>query len=112
MAKAKPVKRHYCTLYKRSEQKDRRGQPDRTYDEVYLADVPCSIETLAGRELDLARTRYAQANYKITLWADPDHPLSVTHQLRLGGRTFEIGAINDPELLGLEVELLCSEVIQ
>lgn len=108
MAKTRPPKRHFGTIKRPSTTKGVKGQRTGN-DTIVLRDVPCSIETLSGRELEIARQTVADATHRVRIWADPDNPIATTDYLVFGSRTLRIGHYDDPEQQGLEWVLLCSE---
>lgn len=109
-AKPRPVKRHLVNVMLPTQVTGDQGQktgPDQTV----LQNVPCSIEPLNGRELEQARQVYSLASYRVTLIQDPRSPLTTEHYLRQVpcGKRLCIGFIDDRELVGVEVQLLCGE---
>lgn len=109
MAKRKPPKRHYVTILKPSAARGTKGQKTGS-DTIVLEEVPCSIETLAGRELDQARTTVADATHRVTMWANPQTPIASEYYLVMeDGRRLEIGHYDDVDQLGVEWLLLCRE---
>lgn len=83
------------------------------HDTVYIPQVPCSIETLNGSESDAARQVYAEVTHRVRMYGDPSKPL--THAMYLktwSGRKLNIGFINDVQQNGVELELLCGEVVE
>jgi hypothetical protein len=86
---------------------ERRGQPI-----CVRREVPCSIETLTGREIDQARTILSDAIYKVEFYADPSKVVTQNDFLTggtLGKRELHIGYVNDVNMQGLKLELLCGE---
>ena len=81
-------------------------------DQQVLKEVPCSIETLSGREAELARSVYPDATYKVEMYADPRNPVTAVMYLTggtLGTRRLNVGFVNDRDLKGVQYELLCGE---
>jgi hypothetical protein len=82
-------------------------------DQTILQGVPCSIETLSGREAEIARSVYADVTYKVEMYADPRKPVTAEMYLTggtLGKRKLHIGFVNDSNNMGTgSLELLCSE---
>ncbi len=103
-------RRHYCTVMLDPESLDDHGQP-RGADSAYIKDVPCSIETLSGREAEIARQQYAQADYLVTCSGDPARPIREHMFLQLDTRRLEIGVVKDIDQNGVNLELLCGEVL-
>jgi len=104
------IKRHQVTIKHPPTAVDSRGQ--KTGDpSTVLANVPCSIEQLAGLELIRAKKLFAEATYRVELWGDPSTPIQSTDYLEWGSRTLHIGAVIDPEQTGVDIELLCKEEV-
>lgn len=106
--KHKPTKQHYVTIKRPSTTLGTKGQRSGS-DSTLLENVPCSIETLSGRELELARQTVADATHRVIMWADPSNPLLTSDYLVLGTRTLRIGHFDDVDQQGLEYMLLCVE---
>lgn len=90
-----------------------RGQREGTATEV-IADVPCSIETLSGRELETARQLYAEAALRVRMIGDSSWNLSPADYLVRDpeGTRIDIGHVSDPEKTGdYEYTLLCAEEV-
>ena len=88
-----------------------RGEPT-SGDETIRENVPCSIETISGRELELARSLWASTTYKVTMYADPKRKVTPNYFLTggsLGNRKLQIGFVNDVDQVGVVLELLCGE---
>lgn len=64
------IKRHAVTILRPSTTVDSRGQLSGSATTV-VSDVPCSIEQLSGRELELARQRMANATLRVRMFSDP-----------------------------------------
>lgn len=87
--------------------------------EIVLKNVPCSIENLNGRELELARTSFASANVKVGLYGNPANPIFSTDYCEVVGqknrkgeaRRLNIGSINDRFQNGVELTLICGEEV-
>ena len=82
------------------------GQP-----QTLIADVPCSITFLTGREAEVARQLVPSATHRVEMYGDPAKPLQYADWLKMGSKRFEVASINDKKLNGIELELLCVEVI-
>lgn len=77
------------------------GDPVQLY-----SDIPASIETLTGREAELARQIVASADTKITLrWLPNITPIC---WIEWNGITYNINAINNIENRDRELRLTCS----
>jgi hypothetical protein len=86
--------------------------------EVICKQWPCSIETLQGREAELARQTFASATLKVEGWGNPQNPIRETDYLEfvdgvLGTidkpRKLYVGVVNDLKQNGIELSLLCGE---
>lgn len=77
--------------------------------EIVMNQWPCSIETLQGREAELARQTFASATLKVEGYGDPRRPFMATDYLQFGSRKLCIGFINDKQQNGLQLSLLCGE---
>ncbi|HUQ68745.1 MAG TPA: head-tail adaptor protein [Planctomycetaceae bacterium] len=102
--------RHVVNVMKPAENSNTRGQPTGE-DEVYIKDVPCSIEPLGGRESEIARQVFESATAKVKFYGDPNRPISRSHYLQFGSRRLEIGDVKDVEQNGIVIELLVGEVV-
>lgn len=105
--------RHIVDVMSPAEALDDRGQPG-GQDIVYRKQVPCSIETLNGREGELARQQFASATHRVEMYGDPGKPLDHTMYLLKHPemRRLEIGFINDVHQNGVVLSLLCGEVVE
>jgi len=72
--------------------------------------IPCSIETLTGRELELARQVVSNATVRVTM-RYPGITLTTKHFLMFGDRQLNIGHINDVDQIGREFILTCGEAV-
>ena len=84
-----------------------RGEKIGSWATLYAA-VPASIETLQGREAEIARQVVATADTKIGFRYQPN----ITTKMRIvhGSNSYNIEAINNPEQRNLELILTCSGV--
>jgi len=105
---AKAIKRHSVTILRPSLTLGSRGQVDGS-PTIIASDVPCAIEPLAGRELELARHQVADATQRVTFFDDPSWCLSTRDYLEFGSRRFNIGHISRRDEVELEAVLLCAE---
>ena len=109
-----PLKRHSVDIMRppaiADAAYDARGQLSGSA-KVVAKDVPCSIDQLQGRELELARQNMAQASLRIRLFGDPEWNLTTgDYLLRESDSTrIDIGHIRDPNETDLEYTLTCSE---
>lgn len=83
-----------------------RGQ--RTGTDLAVGSIQTSIETLTGRELELARQRYPEATHRLMTW-HPGYPINTKHYLSYRTRKFEIGHVEDVDERGLKLVILCKE---
>lgn len=102
--------RHYVNVLLGPDATDDHGQAV-GLDTVYIKDVPCSIETLSGRESEIARQQYAEATHLVKCYGDPARPIREHMRLRFGARLIEIGFVKDVNQNGEVLELLCGEVV-
>ena len=111
MAKRKlGTKRHRVDIMAPPTTLDGRGQIDANEDPVTVAQgIPCSIEPLQGRELELARQVMANAQHKVTVWASNKWKLTTQNWLVFNGRRLNIGHISDTSAIGHEYVLTCGE---
>ncbi len=80
--------------------------------EVICNQWPCSIDALSGNEQERARQNGVTATYKIEGYGNPDKPFKETDWLELGERKFNIANIEDVQLNGVKLKLLCGETKQ
>lgn len=112
--KAAPLKRHAVDIMRppaiADNAYDARGQLSGN-PKVVAKDVPCSIEKLSGRELELARQNMAQATMRIRVFGDPAWNLTTgDYLLRTSDSSrIDIGYIKDPDETDLEYTLTCAE---
>lgn len=106
----KNVKRHAVDIKSKTTTLGPRGQLQGS-DTTVASSVPCSIEPLQGRELELARQIVADASFRVTMYGDPDWSLTTKHWLEFGSRRLNIGYIRTPDEIDLEYELLCGEAV-
>ena len=109
--KSKAGKRRFvASIYRPAQALDAYGQ-EKGAEQVIMRDVPVSLETLSGREVELARQQYAGATLRAQLTGDPKKPISYRDRLQVNGRSLEIGFIRDEQQNGIELELLLGEVV-
>lgn len=107
--KAGPL-RHLCNV-----ERPLTGLSDRGEQEGYAVvrpSVPCSLEPLNGREIEVAHQLVATATHRVRMWGNPAKPVQHNDRLRVGDREFEIGYISDGQQNGVQIELLVAEVIR
>lgn len=103
--------RHVVNVMSPTERTDEHGQPTGT-DAVYIADVPCSIETLSGREAAIVNSTWPNATYRVEMYADPNRPIAPNDYLTgqsLAERKLHIEHAENVEERGVVYRLLCSE---
>lgn len=110
--KTAPVKRHVVTIKRPASSGTPnlgpRGQVIGN-DKTIAENVPCSIENLSGRELELARQVVSDATKRVRLFDDPDWGLNSKDYLIFGSRRLNIGYVDHPEEVQVEAFLLCKE---
>jgi hypothetical protein len=89
--------------------KDSLGQGT-TSGSLYAAEVPCSLEVLTSRELEIARLLHATATHTVRMYADPNRPIKHTHWLTIAGRKLNIAEVKLDDR-GFTVELTCGEEV-
>ena len=109
--------RHFVDVLRQSEGTDSRGQPNTGYT-VVMANVPCSIEPISGREAEVAHRLVATATHQVEMRGPID---GLTPNLRLGEHPksgageykshLAIGHVADPTRTGREYTLLVTEVV-
>lgn len=110
-------KRFVLELQARSNAVGSRGQSTGSFatesDGNGSASFPASIETLSGRELEIARQQHADARIRIRVFADSRFIISSKKRWYepLTGRIFTIGFYRSIDDLGHEFECLCAEEI-
>jgi len=103
--------RHIADIYRPATSTDSFGANDGAPQKVRSC-VPCSIDTLNGREAELARSVFVDASHKVELYNDPVRPIDEQCYLTggtLGTRRLNIGFVNDPAMTGLRLLLTCGE---
>ena len=85
-------------------------------DSTVAASVPCSLEPLAGRELELARQIVANARYEVTMTVDPAWAVTTADDLvvtRCSGGVHNLGIGDMQDITGVEREyrFICSEAV-
>jgi SPP1 family predicted phage head-tail adaptor len=84
-----------------------RGQPVGSWVTTYT-NVPCGIEELSGRQLELARQLVASATHRVSLrWISGVVPM--TTRINFGGRLLKIEHVNEFDFRKLYLQLLCTE---
>lgn len=109
--------RHFVDVLRRSEGTDSRGQSLKGYT-VLMKDVPCSIDTLSGREAEVAHRLVGTATHQVEM-RGPIAGLSPECKLgehpKNGDGTYKsylaIGHVNDPTRTGRDYTLLVTEVV-
>lgn len=83
---------------------ERQGQ-----DETVCENWPCSITTLSGKEQETARQNGADAQYSIEGYGDPKWKDLEKCYLQFGERRFHIAFVDDEQMNGVKLRLLCGE---
>jgi hypothetical protein len=105
--------RHVVSVMRPTEATDTIGNTRGAPQQIF-GQWPCSIETLSGRELELARSTYADATLKVEGYGDPGKRFKVTDYLTggsIGSRVLNIGFINDRQQNGIQLSLICGEAV-
>lgn len=104
------VKRHAVTIKRPSTTIGDRGQI--TGDASTVAeDVPCSIEPLSGRELELAKQIVANATQRVTFYVGDEWKLTTKDFIVFGTRELNIGHISYADEVEFEAVCLCAEAV-
>ena len=83
--------------------------------QIVCKDVQCTVKSLSGRELELARSTFAAATCEVTLAGDPNNPILETDYCEFKDgvhakpRRLHIGNITDLNQNGRKYVLLCGE---
>lgn len=101
--------RHECHIVRIPSTLDSTGQKT-SAPVICWPHVPCRVETLSGRQAEVARALYAQAEFRVT--TDFIEGVNERHRLLLipSDRQLHIGYVQDTDLEGVELVFLCSEV--
>ena len=97
--------RHRLTIQSRPTTLGTRGQASKTWNDGET--IWGSVQTLSGREAELAKRLYADATHQIEIRYREG--ITVENQIKFGSRVFGIGAVSDPEQRKINLILLCSE---
>ena len=100
--------RHLVNVMRPTDTEGTRGQ-SRGEPQTIYKNWPCSIATLNGREVEQARSVFAEATHKVEGYGNPAKRLAERDYLQFGERTLHIGFINDKQQNGLMLSLLCGE---
>ena len=103
--------RHIVDVMRPTEALDGYGQTQGN-PQIVMRQWPCSIETLSGREVEQARTVFAEATHKVEGYGDPARPFKERDYLTggsIGSRVLGIGFKNDKQQNGIHLSLLCGE---
>lgn len=100
--------RHIANINRPRKALDARGQNSGGEDTL-LADVPCSLQELSGREAEQAHKLYADATIQVEMYGDPKKPISTNDILVIGTRRLSVGHVHDLQSNGIELRLLCGE---
>jgi hypothetical protein len=101
--------RHRCDVMEPPRPTDENGHAVGSPTTI-LANVPCSIEQLSGREGDVAHQTRGFAVTRVKFYGDPRKPIKSHYYLQVGERKLEIADVNDVQQNGREYELLCGEM--
>jgi head-tail adaptor len=102
--------RHRVDLYEPTDRLGEDGQREGA-DVVKVRNIPCSITPLVGREAEVARQLVATATLRVEMWGPL--PINSASYLveRPSGKRLNIGHVSDKDRNGLELTLLCGEVV-
>ncbi len=103
--------RHRVDVYEpvsQSLNSDSRGQRAAA-DKLIRANVPCSIQTISGREAALANQLQIEVTLMVRMNGDPAKPMTARQRLNRGGVWMEVAHVNDVNQDGRNLELLCGE---
>lgn len=106
--------RHFVDIFAPSVNLDSRGQA-RGAPAVVMQDVPCEIETLAGREAEIARQLVPTASLRVKMFG-PILGLDTRcymkeHPITAASKPIHVGHVNDVHRNGRELHLLCTEEV-
>jgi hypothetical protein len=106
-------RRHVLNLVQKSTSQDTRGQPTGS-DTVIVANVFCSIDSITGRQSEIAHQLYPSATKTIRCTLDSGTTVNTNMAWVevATGKRFEIGYVHDELRYGMEIETLCSEVLR
>ena len=106
-------KRHTVTIKRPGDTLDELGRRDVTSDTVVAENVPCSIEPLSGRELEVARQNFPTATHRVRLFADLNWDLTPRDYLvPETGENLEIADRQYAEGIIWEANLLCGQWVK
>ena len=104
------VKRHAVNIKRPSLTVGDRGQITGNPTTV-AEDVPCPIEPLSGRELELAKQIVSNATQRVTFYVGDDWNLTTKDYLVFGTRQLNIGHISYADEVEFEAVCLCAEAV-
>ncbi|MFW6069656.1 MAG: phage head closure protein [bacterium] len=99
--------RHRIILEDKTEVQDEYGEPDYTWST--LAEVWGAVEPLLGRQFLEARVQGQEVSHRIKIRGG----VAVTPEMRarFGSRIFEIESVIDVQERGVEMVLMCQELV-
>jgi hypothetical protein len=103
-------RKHHVVVKRPTKALDARGQLQ-GQDETIMADWPCSIEPLSGNKAAQARTLVPTVTHRLDGPGNPKKRFKEKDYIQVYGRRFDIEFINDKQMNGIELSLLCTEVI-
>lgn len=105
--------RHICNLVQAPTGVDTHGLPSGS-DTPILANIPCQIESLSGRQAELAHQLYPSASKRIECVLSPDVTINTNMAFVevATSKRFEIGYVEDEERNGYSISCLCSEILR
>ena len=98
------IHRSRATILRKTETPDGLGSYDTAWPPIATG-VPCTVQTLSGRELLAYGSVYAQATHRIFVTRVTD--ITVSDRLVIDGVTYYVEAVNDPKIRGRHKTLIC-----
>lgn len=105
--------RHEVSIQAKTTSLNTYGQASTTGSWTTEKTVRAHIETLSGRELDLARQVFPTATRRVTIeyLSTMDSTGATQRRVLFGSRALYIGHIDNPEFENWHLELLCGESV-
>jgi hypothetical protein len=85
--------RHTADIYEPSGEPNDLGNQTDGPGRLIDSKVPCSLETLTSREMEIARLLHATATHRVMMYANPKIPLKHCHWLMIDGRKMNIAEV-------------------
>lgn len=104
--------RHHVNVMRPAEATGTRGET-RGEPQLLIKDWPCSITPTGGGETDETGGVLAQAAYVVEGYGNPSKPIMPKDYLLLNGtRVLHIAYVEDVDMNGLHLRLMCGEEMQ